>query len=49
MRTKIVIAAVFGYSIGNLPDDGLAWTLVKLCFTVAALVILLVAIRRERS
>lgn len=38
MRTWL--ACALGYAVGNLPDDGLGWSLVKLVFTVAMFVLL---------
>lgn len=47
MSWQILLAAFLGYTIGDLPDHGIAWTSLKFAATILALVLVVRLARRE--
>lgn len=47
MSSRVVIAAMLGFAVGDLPDHGATWALVKVAFTIAVLVLAFRLARRS--
>jgi hypothetical protein len=49
MSVNVLLAAMCGFAVGNLPDHSLPWALVKLAFALAMFAVLVRLARREAA